>query len=121
MGQSVHPRAPDPVIGFIGSFYSYEGLDLLVKAARDLVQLRPKVRFLLVGGGPEETGLRELCRASGLDGCMSFPGWVPHERIDDWYRQIDILVYPRRRNRLTELVTPLKPLEAMAKGKIILA
>jgi glycosyltransferase involved in cell wall biosynthesis len=52
---------------------------------------------------------------------VSFPGWVPHDRIDDWYRQIDILVYPRQRNRLTELVTPLKPLEAMAKGKVILA
>lgn len=121
MSRGTTSLVPGPVIGFIGSFYSYEGLDLLVKAARDLVQLRPEVRFLLVGGGPEETGLRELCRASGLDGCMSFPGWVPHERIDDWYRQIDILVYPRRRNRLTELVTPLKPLEAMAKGKIILA
>jgi glycogen synthase len=110
-----------PVIGFIGSFYSYEGLDLLVEVARDLVQLRPEVRFVLVGGGPEEARLRGLCRSSGLNGCMSFPGWVPHDRVDDWYRQIDILVYPRKRNRLTELVTPLKPLEAMAKGKVILA
>lgn len=116
-----NPDAPGPVIGFIGSFYSYEGLDLLVEAARELVRRRPELRFLLVGGGPEEARLRELCRASGLDDCMSFPGWVPHDRIDDWYRQIDILVYPRKRNRLTELVTPLKPLEAMAKGKVILA
>lgn len=116
-----NPDAPGPVIGFIGSFYSYEGLDLLVAAARELVRLRPQVRFLLVGGGPDEARLRELCRAGGLDHCMSFPGWVPHDRIDDWYRQIDILVYPRKRNRLTELVTPLKPLEAMAKGKVILA
>lgn len=52
---------------------------------------------------------------------MSFPGWMPHDRIEEWYRKIDILVYPRKRNRLTELVTPLKPLEAMAKGKVILA
>jgi glycogen(starch) synthase len=120
-GNATNSYAADPVIGFIGSFYSYEGLDLLVKTARDLVQRRPNVRFLLVGGGPEEARLRELCRASGLNGCMSFAGWVPHDRIDDWYRQIDILVYPRKRNRLTELVTPLKPLEAMAKGKVILA
>jgi glycogen(starch) synthase len=110
-----------PVIGFIGSFYSYEGLDLLVEAARELVQLRPEVRFVLVGCGPEEARLRDLCRGSDLNHCVVFPGWVPHDNIDDWYRQIDILVYPRRRNRLTELVTPLKPLEAMAKGKLILA
>jgi PEP-CTERM/exosortase A-associated glycosyltransferase len=110
-----------PMIGFIGSFYSYEGLDLLVEAASRLVRQRREVRFVLVGGGPEEARLRDLCRASGLDGCVSFPGWVPHDRVDEWYRQIDILVYPRRRNRLTELVTPLKPLEGMAKGKVILA
>ena len=115
------PYARSPVIGFIGSFYSYEGLDLLLEVAKDLVQLRPEVRFVLVGGGPEEARLRDLCRSSGLNGRMTFPGWVPHDRIDDWYRQIDILVYPRRRNRLTELVTPLKPLEAMAKGKMVLA
>ena len=70
-GGCTNPRALDPVIGFIGSFYSYEGLDLLVKAARDLVQLLPKIRFLLVGGGPEEASLREFCRTSGLNGCMS--------------------------------------------------
>jgi PEP-CTERM/exosortase A-associated glycosyltransferase len=120
-GYGTTSLAPGPVIGFIGSFYSYEGLDLLVEAARELVRRRPEVRFLLVGGGPEAARLRELCRAGGLDGRMSFPGWVAHERIDDWYRQIDILVYPRKRNRLTELVTPLKPLEAMAKGKLVLA
>jgi glycogen synthase len=115
-----NPRAR-PVIGFIGSFYSYEGLDCLIEAARELVRLRPEVRFLLVGGGPEKARLRELCRAGGLDDRVSFAGWVPHDRIDDWYRQIDILVYPRKRNRLTELVTPLKPLEAMAKGKVVVA
>jgi PEP-CTERM/exosortase A-associated glycosyltransferase len=114
-------RVPGAVVGFIGSFYSYEGLDLLLEAARELALRRPQVRFLLVGGGPEERRLRELCRDGGLDGRVSFPGWVPHDRIDEWYRKIDILVYPRQRNRLTELVTPLKPLEAMAKGKIILA
>jgi PEP-CTERM/exosortase A-associated glycosyltransferase len=120
-GECTNSRVPGPVIGFAGSFYSYEGLDLLIEAARELAHRRPQVRFLLVGGGPEETRLRELCRAGGLDGCVSFAGWVPHDRIDEWYRQLDVLVYPRKRNRLTELVTPLKPLEAMAKGKVILA
>jgi PEP-CTERM/exosortase A-associated glycosyltransferase len=117
----MNPTARAPVIGFIGSFYSYEGLDLLVEAASRLIQLRPDTRFVLVGGGPEEARLRDLCRSSNLNNCMAFSGWVPHDGIDDCYRQIDILVYPRRRNRLTELATPLKPLEAMAKGKIVLA
>ena len=46
----------------------------------EIDQLRPEVRFVLVGGGPEEARLRGLCRSSGLNGCMSFPGWVPHDR-----------------------------------------
>jgi glycogen synthase len=110
-----------PVIGFIGSFYSYEGLDLLIEAASKLVELRPNARFALVGGGPEEARLRDLCKSANLSACMTFAGWVPQDRINEWYRQFDILVYPRRRNRLTDLVTPLKPLEAMAHAKAVLA
>jgi glycogen synthase len=117
------PRAPTrhPVVGFIGSFYSYEGLDLLLEAARRIVGDRPEIRFLLVGGGPEDGRLRELRDAGNLHDHVSMTGWLPHDRIADAYRDIDIFVYPRRRNRLTELVTPLKPLEAMAMGKVVLA
>lgn len=118
-GDPAEPPGRAPRIGFIGSFYSYEGLDLLVEAARKLIPLRPQARFVLVGGGPEEARIR--CLSRDIDSHCRMTGWVPHECIDEWYRQIDILVYPRRRNRLTELVTPLKPLEAMAMGKVILA
>ena len=114
-------RTQHPVIGFIGSFYSYEGLDLLLEAARRIACERPEIRLVLVGGGPEERRLRELCASGNLSECVSMPGWLPHDRIVDAYRAIDIFVYPRRRNRLTELVTPLKPLEAMAMAKVVLA
>jgi glycogen synthase len=114
-------RARHPVIGFIGSFYAYEGLDLLLEAAKRIIGDRPEIRFLLVGGGPEEERLRELRASGDLTEQVSLTGWRPHERISDAYQEIDILVYPRRRNRLTELVTPLKPLEAMATAKVVLA
>ena len=114
-------RSRDPVIGFIGSFYSYEGLDLLLEAAKRVAADRPGVRVLLVGGGPEENRLRELCASANMAAQATFKGWLPHDRIAEAYRAIDIFVYPRRRNRLTELVTPLKPLEAMAMAKVVLA
>ena len=110
-----------PVIGFIGSFYSYEGLDLLLEAANRIVGDRPEIRFVLVGGGPEEQRLRELCASGNVSAHVTFTGWLPHDQIPEAYREIDIFVYPRRRNRLTELVTPLKPLEAMAMAKVVLA
>jgi glycosyltransferase involved in cell wall biosynthesis len=49
------------------------------------------------------------------------PGRIPHERVPGVYAMIDILAYPRYSMRLTELVTPLKPLEAMAMGKVLVA
>ena len=49
------------------------------------------------------------------------PGRLPHERIPGVYTLVDILAYPRHPMRLTNLVTPLKPLEAMAMGKALVA
>jgi glycosyltransferase involved in cell wall biosynthesis len=49
------------------------------------------------------------------------PGRIPHERVPGVYSMVDVLAYPRYSMRLTELVTPLKPLEAMAMGKVLVA
>jgi PEP-CTERM/exosortase A-associated glycosyltransferase len=108
-----------PVLGFIGSFYHYEGLRFLVEAVPELRRSLPGTRVLLVGGGEEETGLRSL--AARMGGAVLFAGQIPHQRVRDYYSLIDIFVCPRRRMRLTELVTPLKPLEAMAMGRAVLA
>ncbi|MDP2263629.1 MAG: glycosyltransferase, exosortase A system-associated [Hydrogenophaga sp.] len=109
------------VIGFIGSFYAYEGLDLLVRALPGLVQARPDVCLLLVGGGPQEANLKAQVAALGLTDRVVFTGRVPHHEVSRYYDLIDVLAYPRHSMRLTELVTPLKPLEAMAQGHLFVA
>ena len=109
------------VIGFAGSFYGYEGLDLLLEAAALLAPHRPELRVLLVGGGPQEAALRAQASASGLGERVIFTGRVPHQEVQRYYELIDVLAYPRRSMRLTELVTPLKPLEAMAQGRMFVA
>jgi PEP-CTERM/exosortase A-associated glycosyltransferase len=109
------------VLGFAGSFYGYEGLDLLLDAFAQLAGRMPSLRVLLLGGGPQETALRERARALGIDARVVFTGRVPHDQVTRHYGLIDVLVYPRRSMRLTDLVTPLKPLEAMAQGRIVLA
>ncbi len=108
------------VLGFIGSFYSYEGLDLLIAALPAILKALPNVTLLLVGGGPAEKSLREQARNLGLENKVRFVGRVPHTAIQEYYALVDIFVYPRRSMRLTETVTPLKPLEAMARGGIVL-
>ncbi len=109
------------VIGFIGSFYAYEGLDLLVQAMPSLLQQRPDACLLLVGGGPQEGALKAQVQALGLQDAVVFTGRVPHSVVSRYYDLVDVLAYPRHSMRLTELVTPLKPLEAMAQGKLFVA
>ncbi len=125
--------APDPglrsalglrdsqVLGFIGSFYAYEGLSLAVEAIALLAERLPQARLLLVGGGPQEGNLRRQVAALGLAERVVFTGRVPHADVPRYYNLIDILVYPRLSKRITELVTPLKPLEAMAQRRLVLA
>ncbi len=109
------------VVGFIGSFYDYEGLDDLIDAMPMLVARRPKARLLLVGGGPMEAMLRAQAEASPVANRILFAGRVPHDEVERYYSLVDVLAYPRKAMRLTELVTPLKPLEAMAQGKLVAA
>jgi len=107
--------------GFIGSFYDYEGLDDLIAAMPRLVARRPSARLLLVGGGPMEAALRAQAAASPAAHRIGFVGRVPHDEVELYYALIDVLAYPRKAMRLTELVTPLKPLEAMAQRKLVAA
>ncbi len=109
------------VLGFIGSFYAYEGLDILLRALPEMLAKNPAIRVLLVGGGPQDAQLKQLATELGVTGSVIFTGRVPHEQVQRYYNLIDVLVYPRLKMRLTDLVTPLKPLEAMAQGRILVA
>ena len=110
-----------PVIGFLGSFYPYEGLDDLVAAMPAIVAAVPDARLLLVGGGPAAQAVRALSASSSAAEAIRFVDRVPHSEVERYYALVDVVCYPRKAMRLTELVTPLKPLEAMAQGKLVAA
>lgn len=110
-----------PVIGFIGSFYDYEGLDDLIAAMPLLHRRHPGAKLLLVGGGPQEHALRRLASESPARDHIVFTDRIAHDEVPHFYALTDILCYPRKKSRLTDLVTPLKPLEAMAQGCLVAA
>ncbi|MXP26312.1 glycosyltransferase, exosortase A system-associated [Altererythrobacter indicus] len=110
-----------PVIGFIGSFYDYEGLDDLINAMPYLTARYPDARLLMVGGGPMAGSLKFQAENSPAADAICFTGRVPHDQVERYYSLCDIMAYPRKKSRLTDLVTPLKPLEAMAQGKLVAA
>jgi PEP-CTERM/exosortase A-associated glycosyltransferase len=109
------------VLGFIGSFYAYEGLEVLLRALPEILSHAPQVRVLLVGDGPQEAELRRLTAELGVAGKVVFAARVPHAEAPRYYDLIDVLVCPRLATRHTEFVTPLKPLEAMARGCLLAA
>jgi PEP-CTERM/exosortase A-associated glycosyltransferase len=109
------------IVGFVGSFYAYEGLDLLLAALPMALQRVPTLRVLFVGGGPDEAALRAQARSLGIEEKVIFTGRVPHREVHRYYSIVDVFAFPRHSMRLTELVTPLKPLEAMAQGRLLVA
>ena len=108
-----------PVIGFVGSFYHYEGLHYLLEAFPKIREAIPNAQLLFVGGGMEDAKLRAAAEPFG--DAIKFTGRVPPEAVPGHYSLVDLLAYPRMKMRLTDLVTPLKPLEAMAMKQRFIA
>ncbi|HET8575942.1 MAG TPA: TIGR04063 family PEP-CTERM/XrtA system glycosyltransferase [Methylomirabilota bacterium] len=108
-----------PVFAYIGSFSHYEGLPFLVRAAPGFLRRFPGSTLLLVGSGRDDERLRAAAKRAGAG--IILTGRLSQEQVRDLYTFLDVLVLPRRRIRLTDLVTPLKPLEAMAAGAAVLA
>jgi PEP-CTERM/exosortase A-associated glycosyltransferase len=110
----------EPVVGYISSFTGYEGIRYLIAATAELRRRGRRLRCLLVGDGEERAALEAEARSAGLsDGTVVFTGRVPHERVLDYYRLIDVFVVPRTNDRVSQLVTPLKPYEAMAMERAL--
>jgi PEP-CTERM/exosortase A-associated glycosyltransferase len=121
LAESLGIASSEVTLGFIGSMWRFEGISWLVEAASDLKRTGVPFKLILIGHGEEEEAARRGIREHGLEDSVLFVGRVPHDRVRRYYSIMDILVYPRRSVRLTEHVTPLKPLEAMAMGKAVLA
>ncbi|WP_164996666.1 glycosyltransferase family 4 protein [Actinomyces minihominis] len=108
------------VIGYVGSILDYEGIDLLLDAAEMLKQKRDDFAVLIVGDGAEREELEETATRRGLEDVVRFTGRVPHEEVESYYSLVDIAPFPRHALPVCEMVSPLKPLEAMSMGKAVL-
>jgi len=107
-------------IGYVGTLFPWEGVEDLVQVVPAILRGAPQARFLIIGTGRQEGPIRRLIEQLHLADYVRFVGKVPHEDVLRYYSILDVLVYPRKSTRNTELVTPLKPLEAMAMEKAVL-
>jgi len=120
LAASLRIRADETVVGYISSFTAYEGIQYLIEAVGLLHDQGRRVRLLLVGDGEERAYLEAAAAEAGLtDGTAIFTGRVAHDDVARYYRTIDIFVVPRTNDRVSQLVTPLKPYEAMAMEKVL--
>lgn len=107
------------VVGYISSLVEYEGIDVLLRGFAAARRHADGLGMVIVGEGTERPGLEQLADELGIAEAVRFTGQVPHAQVHRYYGVIDIIVVPRRSSRVTELVTPLKPYEAMAAGRAI--
>lgn len=109
------------IVGFFGSFFEWEGVDQLIEVIGDVARSVPEAHLLLAGGGRQETMLQRMVQERSLQSRVTFAGRIPHDEVRAFYGAADVMAFPRIPHRLTDMVTPLKPLEAMAQGTVVVA
>ena len=102
------------VVGLVSSLVAHEGIGTLLEAVKILGERGVRTRALIVGDGPERPALQRQAAALGIDAI--FPGRVPMSQVRAYHAVLDVFVVPRTPDRVCQLVTPLKPVEAMASG-----
>ncbi len=120
--ESVHEvreRLGRITMGYIGSIRPLEGVDGLVRGAAEVIHRGHDVTLLIVGGGKGIEDLKDLAEELGIADRAVFTGQVPHDEVQFYYELIDIFVISRPASRVAQLVTPLKPLEAMSMEKAL--
>ncbi len=110
------------IIGYIGSIVSYEGLELLVEAC-SILHDRGMTGFkvMIVGDGAVLDNVKTLAENSSASQLFTFTGRVPHEEVEAYYSLVDIAPFPRYSLPVTEMVSPLKPFEAMSMEKCVIS
>ena len=119
--ESLNASKTTKVVGYIGSLREMEGVDLTAKAVAKLVEKDHDIRFFVLTGENGQAELRALCKKLGIADKSTIMGPVPHEEVPVFYDLIDVFIVSRPETRVTKLVTPLKPFEAMAMGKAVIA
>ena len=114
--QELGIKPGEHVVGLVSSLVPHEGIGTLLEATRRLKDRGQPVRVLIVGDGPERAALQRQAAELGLGEAAIFTGRVPAAKVREFHALLDVFVVPRTPDRVCQLVTPLKPVEAMASG-----
>lgn len=108
------------VLGFVGMFRPWHGVDFLVSAFGDLHRTDSSTHLLLVGDGPLRQRMEEEVRKTGLQEAVTFAGGVAHEDVPEYLAAMDVAVAPYP--AIDEFYySPIKLYEYMAAGRAVVA
>lgn len=104
------------VLLYMGTFFEFSGLDVVVERLPELIERDPRLRLVLVGGGELDAPLRRRVHELGLDGHVVFTGVVHYSRLPQYLKLATVALNPFRPELLTHVALPHKVLQYMAAG-----
>ena len=108
------------VVGFVGSFHYWHGVDNLINVVEKSVTTNQNLRFLFVGrGGPMEQVIRKALTEKRLDNNVLFTGLIENDKIPEYINAMDIVLAPYPNLDLF-YYSPVKVYEYMACGKPVI-
>ena len=111
----------ESIVGFVGGFQEWHGIDLLLKSFTKVLNQIPDARLLLVGDGPARPEIEKWIADLDLESKVTITGYVPQNKVPELLAVIDVAVIPYPRFPKELWFSPLKMYEYMAAGKAIVA
>ena len=106
----------DRVIVYMGSFFYFSGLSDALNEFANVSKSSPNLKFLLVGGGEQDSELRQRVSALGLSEKVIFTGFVSYEELPRYLKVADVAINTLEPTLVANVAFPNKVLQYMAAG-----
>jgi glycosyltransferase involved in cell wall biosynthesis len=109
-------KPSDLVITYLGTFFHFSGLDVVIREFVETAANRPTAKILLIGGGEQDKELRELVSELNLDGRVIFTGIIPYSKLSGYLGLTTVAINPMRPGMVSHTAFPHKVIQYMASG-----
>jgi glycosyltransferase involved in cell wall biosynthesis len=110
----------DPVIFFMGTLYSFSGLDRVIREFGTVLEKHPRARLLVAGVGEDRERLEKLASEPGVREHVIFTGLQSYAALPALIRSSDLCINPFELNAITRDILPTKLFQYLACGKPVL-
>jgi glycosyltransferase involved in cell wall biosynthesis len=109
-------KPTDPVITYLGTFFHFSGLDVVIREFAEIAAKHPRAKLLLIGGGEQNKALRELASELNLKDRVIFTGFIPYAKLSGYLGLTTVAINPMRPGMVSHTAFPHKVIQYMASG-----